>query len=158
MKNLISKEQINEFNERNKVPHKLTEIQRNEQKIKYWKEFGIELLRKDKDYDVSLVGCNNYGEIKDYNNISADLSFLAKMYISAIIGLILLIAIVSNLSSNGFLRIIVVLLGLYVLFALGYGVLGFIRNILSSRDIEFKLYSFIYIAPIILYILYFVIF
>lgn len=158
MKLLISKDEIKEFNEKNKVPYKLTEIQRNEQKIKYFKHFGIELLRRDKEYDTSLVGCNSYGEIQDYNNIYADLKFLAILYASAIIGIILLIGIVTNLSSTGFLRIIVILLGLGILAALGYAVLGFIRNITSSRDIKFKLISIIYIAPIILYILYFILF
>lgn len=158
MKIVISKEEISEFNEKNKVPYKLTEIQRNEQKIKYFKNFGIELLRRDKDYDTSLVGCNSYGEIQDYNNIFADLKFLAILYASAVIGIILLIGIVTNLESNGFLRIIVILLGLWILVALGYAVLGFIRNITSSRDITFKLSSFIYIAPIILYVLYFMLF
>ncbi len=33
MKLLISKDEIKGFNEKNKVPYKLTEIQRNEQKI-----------------------------------------------------------------------------------------------------------------------------
>ena len=127
-------------------------------KIKYFKNFGIELLRRDKDYDTSLVGCNSYGEIQDYNNIFADLKFLAILYASAVIGIILLIGIVTNLESNGFLRIIVILLGLWILVALGYAVLGFIRNITSSRDITFKLSSFIYIAPIILYVLYFMLF
>lgn len=158
MVDLISKEEIREFNEKNKVPYKLTEIQQNEQRIKYFKNFGIDLFRKDKDYDTSIVGCNSYGEIQDYNNISADLKFLAILYASAIVGIILLIGIVTNFESNGFLRIIVILLGLWILAALGYAVLGFIRNILSSRDIIFKLESFIYIAPIILYILYFVLF
>ncbi len=158
MAELISKEEIKEYNEKNKVPYKLTEIQRNEQKIKYFKHFGIELLRRDKEYDTSLVGCNSYGEIQDYNNIYADLKFLAILYASAIIGIILLIGIVTNLSSTGFLRIIVILLGLGILAALGYAVLGFIRNITSSRDIKFKFISIIYIAPIILYILYFILF
>ena len=158
MSELISKKEINGFNEKNKTPYKLTEIQQNEQKIKYFKHFGIELLRRDKDYDTSLVGCNSYGEIQDYNNIFADLKFLAIFYASAIIGIIFLIWIVTNLSSTGFLRIIVILLGLWILVALGYAVLGFIRNISSSRDIKFKLVSVIYIAPIILYILYFILF
>ncbi len=158
MVELISKEEIEKFNKENKVPYKLTEIQQNEQKIKYFKHFGIELLRKDKDYDTSIVGCNSYGEIQDYNNISADLKFLAILYASAIVGIILLIGIVTNFESNGFLRIIVILLGLWILIALAYAVLGFIRNILSSRDIKFKLCSIIYIAPIIIYILYFVLF
>ena len=158
MAELISKEEIKEYNEKNKVPYKLTEIQRNEQKIKYFKHFGIELLRRDKEYDTSLVGCNSYGEIQDYNNIYADLKFLAILYASAIIGIILLIGIVTNLSSTGFLRIIVILLGLGILAALGYAVLGFIRNITSSRDIKFKFISIICIAPIILYILYFILF
>ena len=105
-----------------------------------------------------MVGCNSYGEIQDYNNIFADLKFLAILYASAVIGIILLIGIVTNLESNGFLRIIVILLGLWILVALGYAVLGFIRNITSSRDITFKLSSFIYIAPIILYVLYFMLF
>ena len=133
MKLLISKDEIKGFNEKNKVPYKLTEIQRNEQKIKYLKHFGIELLRRDKDYDASIVGCNSYGEIQDYNNIFADLKFLAILYASAIFGIILLIEIVTNLSSTGFLKIIVILLGLGILAALGYAVLGFIRNISSSR-------------------------
>lgn len=158
MTELISKKEIREYNEKNKVPYKLTEIQQNEQKIKYFKNFGIELLRKDKDYDTSIVGCNSYGEIQDYNNISFDLKFLAILYASAIVGIILLIGIVTNFESNGFLRIIVILLGLWILAVLGYAVLSFIRNILSSRDIKFKLESFIYIAPIIIYILYFVLF
>ncbi|WP_407379008.1 hypothetical protein [Methanobrevibacter sp.] len=90
-------------------------------------------MRRDKDYDASIVGCNSYGEIQDYNNIFADLKFLAILYASAIFGIILLIGIVTNLSSTGFLKIIVILLGLGILAALGYAVLGFIRNISSSR-------------------------
>ena len=158
MSELISKEESEEFNKKNKVPYKLNEIRKNEERIKYFKHFGIESLRRDKDYDTKLVACSDNGEIRDYNNILADLKFLAIFYASAIVGILLIIGIVTTFESNGFLRIIVILLGLWILVALGYAVIGFIRNITSSRGITFKLCSFIYIAPIILYILYFMLF
>lgn len=69
MKDVITREQTNNFNKENKYPTKMGLTHILENKEKYFKTFGISQDRHDEDYDTRLVGIDEYGAITDTNNI-----------------------------------------------------------------------------------------
>ena len=141
MKDVITREQTNNFNKENKYPTKMGLTHILENKEKYFKTFGISQDRHDEDYDTRLVGIDEYGAITDTNNILSNLLDLGVTIIVIVLAMLLVTGIISYLTPNNPLRGIVILLIIGIIYLLYRNIKNLIIKLKSKRSTKFKIIS-----------------
>ena len=109
--------------------------------------------RRDGDYDVKLVSCDDHGKIVDNNHVMLTVKTSAIMWGVILAVVLIIFGLASIFGPSTFLSVLIMVTAVGILITIFYSLYNCLTKLISKRDLNFKVYSLFELLPLVLVIL-----